>query len=36
MNDLLDDGFVQEQMAYWNIPGTALAICLDDQLIFEK
>lgn len=34
--ELLDDAFVEKEMTYWNVPGMAVALCRDGEVLFEK
>ena len=36
MEKLLDEAFVQREMTHWNIPGFAIAVCYQSQVLAEQ
>lgn len=36
MEKLLDEAFVQREMTHWNIPGFAIAVCYQGQVLAEQ
>ena len=36
MQEVLKDDFVEKEMKYWNIPGFAIGVCHDGDVIFKK